>query len=383
MSRVAQAMKRESLLLRQHTNRLLGQPHTHRHTRFMVTFPSECGADYALVRDLLLRGMDCARINLSHDDIGVWEQMADNVRRACKETGRRCKILMDLAGPKLRTGSISPAPPVLHLRPKHDAEGKLLQPAQVVLDGSGAPGRPGRRDELGNALPPGLAVDAAWVAALKPGDEVHFRDLRGSRRTLVIQAPAGTAQALALCGKGAWVAPGTVLEYQPRTKSRHAKRTECGAYAAAPADIRLCRGDGLLLTPAATPGEPAQLDSSGRVVAPAHVPCAVPEVFAHLRAGAVETGYEHLAEKQEEILWLCEAAHVPVVWATQVLESMVKEGRPSRAGMTDAAMAGRAECIMLNKGPYILDALSVLDKIVVGMQSHQLKKTAQFRPLRW
>jgi pyruvate kinase len=98
---------------------------------------------------------------------------------------------------------------------------------------------------------------------------------------------------------------------------------------------------------------------------------------------AVETGYEHLAEKQEEILWLCEAAQVPVVWATQVLESMVKEGRPSRAEMTDAAMAGRAECIMLNKGPYILEALSVLDKVVVGMQSHQLKKTAQFRPLRW
>ena len=74
---------------------------------------------------------------------------------------------------------------------------------------------------------------------------------------------------------------------------------------------------------------------------------------------------------------------MPVIWATQVLESMVKEGRPSRAEMTDAAMAGRAECIMLNKGPYILEALSVLDKVVVGMQSHQIKKTAQVRPLRW
>ena len=37
---------------------------------------------------------------------------------------------------------------------------------------------------------------------------------------------------------------------------------------------------------------------------------------------AVECGFERLAEVQEEILWICEAAHVPVVWATQVLETL-------------------------------------------------------------
>ncbi len=46
---------------------------------------------------------------------------------------------------------------------------------------------------------------------------------------------------------------------------------------------------------------------------------------------AVEAGYERLAEVQEEILWLCEAAHVPVIWATEVLDSLAKTGRPSRA----------------------------------------------------
>jgi pyruvate kinase len=40
---------------------------------------------------------------------------------------------------------------------------------------------------------------------------------------------------------------------------------------------------------------------------------------------------------QEEILWLCESAHVPVIWATQVLEEMVKSGLPTRGEMTDAA----------------------------------------------
>ena len=66
---------------------------------------------------------------------------------------------------------------------------------------------------------------------------------------------------------------------------------------------------------------------------------------------AVECGFERLAEVQEEILWICEAAHVPVIWATQVLESLAKNGQPSRAEITDAAMSHRAECVMLNKGP--------------------------------
>ena len=60
-----------------------------------------------------------------------------------------------------------------------------------------------------------------------------------------------------------------------------------------------------------------------------------------------------MAEIQKEILWVCEAAHMPVVWATQVLESLAKKGLPSRAEITDAAMGERAECVMLNKGPHL------------------------------
>ena len=72
---------------------------------------------------------------------------------------------------------------------------------------------------------------------------------------------------------------------------------------------------------------------------------------------AVEVGFERMAEVQEEIMWICEAAHVPVIWATQVLETLAHTGRPSRAEVTDAAMSGRAECVMLNKGPYIAEAI--------------------------
>jgi len=96
---------------------------------------------------------------------------------------------------------------------------------------------------------------------------------------------------------------------------------------------------------------------------------------------AVECGFERTAEVQEEILWICEAAHMPVIWATQVLESLAKKGRPSRAEITDAAMGERAECVMLNKGPHIIEAVAALDDILHRMQEHQAKKSARLRPL--
>jgi len=98
---------------------------------------------------------------------------------------------------------------------------------------------------------------------------------------------------------------------------------------------------------------------------------------------AVELGGERLAEIQEEILWLCEAAHVPAVWATQVLDSMAREGIVNRAELTDAAMAGRAECVMLNKGPFVLVALRTLGDILSRIRAHQHKKFAYFRALHW
>ena len=96
---------------------------------------------------------------------------------------------------------------------------------------------------------------------------------------------------------------------------------------------------------------------------------------------AVEAGYERMAELQEETLWVCEAAHLPVIWATQVLEQLAKTGLPSRAEISDAAMAERAECVMLNKGPYITDAVVMLDDILGRMAGHGYKKNALLRNL--
>jgi pyruvate kinase len=96
---------------------------------------------------------------------------------------------------------------------------------------------------------------------------------------------------------------------------------------------------------------------------------------------AVEVGFDRLAEVQEEILWLCEAAHVPVIWATQVLETLARTGQPSRAEVTDAAMGVGAECVMLNKGPFVVEAVRFLGSVLVRMQDHHEKKRALLRRL--
>ncbi|MGM0477073.1 MAG: pyruvate kinase [Pseudomonadota bacterium] len=98
---------------------------------------------------------------------------------------------------------------------------------------------------------------------------------------------------------------------------------------------------------------------------------------------AVEVGPERMVEVQEEILWLAEAAHLPVVWATQVLDTLARKGVVSRPEMTDAAMGERAECVMLNKGPFIEKALMSLDDVLCRMEEHQHKKTPWLRALHW
>ena len=91
---------------------------------------------------------------------------------------------------------------------------------------------------------------------------------------------------------------------------------------------------------------------------------------------AVEGGWTRLAEMQKEILWICDAARVPVMWATQVLEQEAKKGLPSRAEITDAAESQLADCVMLNKGPHIIAAIRTLDSILRRMQSLRRRKTS-------
>ena len=120
-------------LLETNADALLGPPPQDRKVRIMVTMSSEAATDYESIRDLLQNGMDCMRINCAHDDPQAWLKMIQNLQKAREETGRTCRILMDVAGPKLRTGPMAPGPEIIKCRPKRDVCGRVVSPARIWL----------------------------------------------------------------------------------------------------------------------------------------------------------------------------------------------------------------------------------------------------------
>ena len=131
-------------LLRHRTQQLLGPEPVDRVTRIMVTLPSSAATDPALVRELVERGMNIARINCAHDDAAAWRSMAEHVRQAAEATGRSCLVAMDLAGPKLRTGPLEPGPRSIKLRPRRNKLGQVISPGSGMADVGGKPDRPTR-----------------------------------------------------------------------------------------------------------------------------------------------------------------------------------------------------------------------------------------------
>ncbi|MFN8640220.1 MAG: pyruvate kinase [Candidatus Binatia bacterium] len=217
-------------LLAEHTEALLGPRSPARGVRMMVTMPSQAADDYGLVRQLLAHGMDCMRINCAHDDAAAWRRMVGHLRRARRELGRDCRVLMDLGGPKLRTGPIDPSSQVLRWRPQRDGRGTVAAPAQVWLTA------------LERPLPPPEAADAclhlpaAWLQRTKPGLRLAFTDLRGKARTLRLAAaadrrPAGrparrrcTSRRGTRCVSPTPPAPGTGARREPGDSARRLGR---------------------------------------------------------------------------------------------------------------------------------------------------------------
>jgi len=170
-------------LLDANTRALLGPAPPGRDIRIMVTMPGEAADDGSLVRDLLTSGMDCMRINTAHDDASAWDRMLRHLEEARSAVGRPCRVAIDLAGPKLRTGPIQPASPVIRWRPTRDIYGRVLHPARVWLTG---------RSEV---IPTGPVVNFSVslsrdgkrmayrsVGARNMGD-VYVMDLAGGRAT--------------------------------------------------------------------------------------------------------------------------------------------------------------------------------------------------------
>lgn len=480
--------------------RLLGPAEAGRRSRVMVTMPTEAALDAECVDRIVAAGADIARINCAHDDAPAWLAMAANVQAAADRHQRACRIAVDLAGPKLRTGAVGHGPEVVRVAPRRDARGVVVEPAVVVLH---------HADEAPAVAPEGATMlpvlERYWLRTCAVGDVVRLTDARLARRHLTI-ASTHDGTVVAHATKTMYVESGATLAVrrdgvgQVATVGRLPERDgglllrvgdtivltcegtsapsdsglpriECtlpvaleraaaghriwfddgkigGVVSgrvgtdvvvqivdARPGGARLKSGKGINLPdtdlPIAglteqddidleavvgfadivnvsfvrSPSDVAYVQERLTQLGAQHVGIVLkietasgfenlPEILLTAmcweRAGvmiargdlAVEVGFERMAEVQEEIMWLCEAAHVPVIWATQVLDQLARTGRPSRAEITDAALGARAECIMLNKGPHIVSAITTLVDIHGRMHEHQHKKRALLRRLR-
>ncbi len=496
--------------LEAHADSLFGTAKT---LPIMVTMPREAATTYEVVRDLVAGGMTCMRINCAHDDRNAWEGMIHHLRRAREETGRECRLFMDLAGPKIRTGEMEPGSRIIRWEPKRDELGRIVAPASIWLTPAETPELPPRGTT--RTLP--IAGDQ--LARLEPGCRLRFKDLRGRSRSLRIVERVGNSL-MAESNQITYIGAESILFPHPKGAKKEESPPGFRADGIQPHSqyLRLGAGDTLVLTKDQTPGKPVVRDATGQLVEEPRIGCTLPEIFQTVKEGervrfddgklggvvtsvtpdtlriritepisgsrkklraskgvnfpdtelripaltkkdlediqfivqyadivgfsfvnriedvehlqreiyraasrpigmvlkietrrafeslprlllaalrsdpvgvmiargdlAVECGFERMAELQEEILWVCEAAHVPVIWATQVLETLNKKGMPSRAEITDAAMAERAECVMLNKGPHILETVRVLDNVIGRMRSHQDKKSPTLRALK-
>ena len=256
------------VLLAAHADALLGPAPPDRDVRIMVTMPSEAAEDPALVRDLLERGMNAMRINGAHDDEAAWARMIGHLRTAERACGRSCRVVMDLAGPKLRTGPLTPGPAVVKVRPYRDDLGRVVAPARVWLTATTS-ASPDPADAV-------LPVPTAWLARLQPGDRVTFADARGKTRDLSVTDTTDHG-AWAEATQTAYVVPGTVL----RRGGREADAADVGELPAREVPLRLAVGDRLVLTRDLAPARPASGD--GRE--PARIGCTLPDVFDDVRAG--------------------------------------------------------------------------------------------------
>lgn len=370
--------------------RLFGPRRPRHPVALLVTCPSEAADDPAFMLHLAQRGVESVRINCAHDNAGQWTRMIDHARAAERQTGQRLRVFMDLAGPKIRTGAI---------RSCHGGHKLFMNDRLAVV----APG----------ALEGPLAADIAFacectlpeaLAAAKIGQRLIIDD--GKFVTAIEHVRDGTITARVIRCKdgGAKLKPEKGMNF-PDTElaipALTAKDRDDLVFAAAHAD-------GIDFSFVQTPDDVALFQEALAALRPddwrkmplvlkietARAVRNLPEIIVRAAARqpvgvmiargdlAIEIGFPRLAEMQEEMLWIAEAAQVPVIWATQVLEQLVKEGMPHRGELTDAAMAARAECIMLNKGPYLLEAIDALEPLLGRMDDHLHKKTPQLRSLR-
>lgn len=351
----------------------------------MVTFDSAFLAEKDLIPKLLKKGMSTARINCAHDDESVWQEMVDKIRLASKITGLPCKIHVDLAGPKIRTKLLT----------KGKDKGRVeIKIGETIWLSDSAKGFKSKEIVIS-------PNESGVIAGLKIGDRVFIDDGLILGLVQKVDKDKALLKIERISSKKPFIKAEKGINF-PDCSLQISSLTDfdkkCLPFVCANADtvgfsfVRSSR-------------DIADLRAALKEIV-ADIPFIILKIETHeavknlpslLLEGmkdadfgvmiargdlAVEIGFERLVEIQDEILWLCEAAHVPVIWATQVLENLHKSGVATRAEVTDAGHASRAECIMINKGKHTLEVLKTLRDISQRSAALRIKNRLVFRPLK-
>jgi len=258
-------------LLKNNTKALFGKLTNKRRTHIMVTQPTFASEDENFANDLINLGMNCARINCAQNDELIWGKIIDNIKASEKD----CRIIMDLGGPKLRTGKMKPGHKVIHIKSKRNPLGQVTIPAKVWLAPFGI--LPPKNEEADAIIP----VNKKWLKKTKEGSYITFVDSRGKRCKITIVGERDLGR-WGTCSDSAFVTTGTELKVYLKKKSNPEIHT---VHEIPPLEeaILLFEGDLLKLNKEPISGEPALFDNNGNTVEPAHISCTLPQIFTQIK----------------------------------------------------------------------------------------------------
>ncbi|MCU0402926.1 MAG: pyruvate kinase [Chitinophagaceae bacterium] len=366
------------------TQHLFGSIHPKNHVAIMVTLDSEMHLDKQTIEGFMKRGMQIARINCAHDTPDTWRKMIDLVRKAEKDSGLSCKIYMDLAGPKFRVHIFNNGKEQSKMdinigdRFLLTDDADFIQQEGVTLFCQ-IPGIAGLLHKGNFVMMDDGIVEAIVTGTTMSGIELTITRISGKPQLKTgkgINFP-NTAIPIASLTKEDIKSLEFIREHADLVGYsfvRHTEDlTELHKYLYSKKSSRLPYLIIKVETPESVQNLPYLLLYAMRY----------PFFGVMIARGdlAVEIGFERMSEIQEEILWICEAAHTPVIWATQVLEQLNKTGIASRSEITDAYKAAQAECIMINKGKYTHLVLDTLNDIAKRSHRHHLKKRYEMQSL--
>lgn len=348
----------------------------------MVTLDTSFENNAQLIKSLMEAGMNVARINCAHGNEKNWRSLIEAVHNASDKSGRACKIYMDIAGPKMRVD--------LPGKGKDKGKLKVTIGQEILLVESGEEIE--RNQEVISCFEHGVFTH------LKDGERIIIDD--GKIEGIVINKNGSNHLKITrISSKKPFIKkekglnlPDTQINLEALTKvdlkvipfiAKNADLVGCSFLRTAK-DVKLIKNK--LKKYNNNPKLILKIETPEAVI---NLPSLLLEAMTEESFGvmiargdlAVEIGFERLSEIQDEILWICEAAHAPVIWATQVLETYSKSGFATRSEITDAAHAAKAECVMLNKGDYIVDTIKLLINILNKSGGHRHKKRYSMRPL--